>query len=164
MNSPGERIIKMNLARRAGLDKLYADAESEAKRDLARHLSDPLFVSGVSLYWGEGDKRTRHQVRVSNTDPALIRSFLKFLRRFGEVPDERVWVSLIAYPDIPILDCEGYWQRELGLDGSHFQKTVVIQGRGKERKSAYGICVLGVSSTVLKVKMLTWIAELPKNL
>lgn len=159
-----ERAEHMNRLRRRNLDALYETARLEALNTFVRHRIDPLFVAGLALYWGEGDKRTRHQVRITNTDPALIRTFLAFLRIYADLPEERVWVSLIVYPDIVISECEQYWQNALGLGSEHFQKTVVIQGRGTERRSQYGICILGLSSAVLKVKMQTWIAELAKNL
>ena len=159
-----EHMKSMNAARKISLDATYKAAGELARDSFIANMSDQLFVSGLSLYWGEGDKRTRHQVRLTNTDPALVKIFLKFLLKYSELPLERVWVSLIRYPDTTSEGCEMYWQDQLGLGAEHFQKTVEIQGRGTERRSAYGICVVGISSSVLKVKMLTWIAELGKYL
>ncbi|MEI9914167.1 MAG: hypothetical protein WDN66_04285 [Candidatus Saccharibacteria bacterium] len=42
---------------------------------------------GLGLYWGEGNKRSKHSIRLGNTDPALIRYFMKFMMdRFSSEP------------------------------------------------------------------------------
>ena len=60
--------------------------EIQLLRDRARstamsHVADPLFVAGVSLYWAEGSK-TRNDLAISNTDPALLRVFVDWVRTF----------------------------------------------------------------------------------
>ena len=36
-----------------------------------------IYIAGLFLYWGEGSKGNRYEVSVSNTDPAMMRFFLK---------------------------------------------------------------------------------------
>ncbi len=38
-----------------------------------------LYGLGLGIYWGEGEKNTKHQLRVANTDPDVIQVFAKFL-------------------------------------------------------------------------------------
>ncbi len=139
-------------------------ATEEALVDFEKYWPNPLFVAGLALYWGEGDKKTAYQARLTNTDPELIRIFLSFLLTFGDLPKERVWVSLIIYDDLDVSTCELFWQKATNLSADHFQKTVMIKGRSIEKRSPNGICVLGISSVDLKTKMLVWIAELSKRL
>jgi transcriptional regulator with XRE-family HTH domain len=49
-------------------------------------LRDPSYLVGCALYWAEGDKN-RNQVRLANSDPELIRLFVRFLREQFGVPD-----------------------------------------------------------------------------
>lgn len=43
-----------------------------------------LFGMGIGLYWGEGTKANKYSVRLGNTDPALLSTFMEFLTRlFG---------------------------------------------------------------------------------
>src|SRR6185312_4683224 len=38
-----------------------------------------LYGLGIGLYWGEGTKSNKHSVRLGNTDPELIKTFISFL-------------------------------------------------------------------------------------
>lgn len=158
------QVQRMNSAKRVSAEARDKEAVEDARSKFKSHMHETFFISGLSLYWGEGDKRTPYQVRITNTDPGIIRIFLQFLTRYSGIPRERVWISLIIYNDLNRRDCEEFWQKETGLSAEHFQKTVTIQGRGTERRSPNGICVLGVSSVVLKIKMLEWIRLLPLGL
>lgn len=163
-NSNQYQMGLINKARKQSLEQKENRVIDEALTMFNERQLDPLFIAGLCLYWGEGDKRTRHQVRITNTDPGIIRLFLRFLNVYSNILQERVWIALIIYKDLDIETCETFWQKETGLTASHFQKTITIAGKGTERRSPHGICILGISSTELKTKISTWIAELAKRL
>lgn len=54
-----------------------------------------LFHLGVGLYIGEGTK-SRHRVSISNTDPQVIRAFLRFLRQICQVEEKKILPGLIS--------------------------------------------------------------------
>ena len=144
------------------LKKLYEDAESEAKLDCELFKNNPLFVSGVMIYWGEGDKVSKNSFRITNSDPAMIRLFVKFLLEICNVKKDKIRASLLLYPDIDPKQAMNFWNKNTGLASSHFTKSIVIKGRHKTKKLQYGICILVVSSSYLKRKMLVWLKLLPK--
>ena len=37
-----------------------------------------LFGLGIGLYWGEGNKLNKYSVKLGNTDPEMIKLFIKF--------------------------------------------------------------------------------------
>src|SRR6266487_4291168 len=49
-----------------------------------------LFQLALGLYIGEGKKRDREQVALSNSDPRVIRVFLRFLRELCRVDEKRI--------------------------------------------------------------------------
>jgi transcriptional regulator with XRE-family HTH domain len=65
-------------------------------RELARR-GDPFHAAGCMLFWAEG-ARSRNQLRFSNSDPAMIRFFMRFLRAYFAIPDDklRVWCNMHA--------------------------------------------------------------------
>jgi hypothetical protein len=67
-------------------------------RAMARH-GDWLFVAGVMLYWAEGDKGQRNCARISNSDPEVLRLFMRFLRERLAVTDDRVAVTCNLFAD-----------------------------------------------------------------
>ena len=66
------RLCSLNKIYRRYLSKIYEEARIEAKQEFEYFKLHPLFVSGITIYWGEGDKLSRHQIRVGNTDPLMI--------------------------------------------------------------------------------------------
>lgn len=158
------RIRYLNGIRGRHLAKIYREARSEAKKEFEIFKFHPTFISGVSIYWGEGDKATKHLIRVGNIDPLMIKLFVKFLREICGIPRGKIRSHVLLYPDLNPNKCSKYWIKQSGLPLESFNKYVVIQGRHKTRRLPYGVCYVTVSSAYLKEKMFVWLALLPKEL
>lgn len=157
-------IHALNKVRGKHLARLYQNAETEAKIEFETLKFHPLFITGISIYWGEGDKSTSYQVRVANIDPAMIKIFVKFLREVCNVPKQRIRAHLLLYPDLDPALCMDYWIKNSGLSRRNFTKSVVIKGKHKTRRIPYGVCYPTVSSTYLKKKINIWLKLLPREL
>ena len=158
------QVVGVAATRKGSAEQRDRDAEMKARESFQTYWPDPLFVAGLSLYRGGGDKVGRYQVRFTNTDPELIYLFLKFLNAYTPEYKERIWISLIQYAGTNRETNEQFWQAKTMIPTEQFQKTVTIKSKSIERKSPHGICVVGVSSVSLKIKMMTWIAECAKRL
>lgn len=158
------RIIELDRIRGIGLAKAYEDARLEAVKELAVLKYHPLFVAGVMIYWGEGDKRGKNQVRIANTDPTMVLVFVKFLKEVCGIPEDDIRASLLVYPDLDEVLCREHWSKESGIPMQNFRKSTRILGRHKTQRLGYGICNVYVSSSYLKKKILEWIRLLPKEL
>ncbi|MEJ0053756.1 MAG: hypothetical protein WDN10_03480 [bacterium] len=158
------RIIELDRIRGVHLARIYEEAKEEARTDLEILKYNPLFIAGLMLYWGEGDKTTKSQVRLANTDPELIRLFVVFLKNVCNIPEEKVWVSILTYPDIDDEANRRYWSQASGVPLDKFLKSILIQGRHKTKRLGHGVCSIFVSSTYLKVKMIEWLRLLPQEL
>jgi len=158
------RLSKLNEIRGQHLAKLYREARKEAKEEFEYFKFHPIFIAGVAIYWGEGDKASRHMIRVGNVDPLMIKLFVKFLREICGIPKQEIRAYLLLYPDLNPDECKNFWIKQSDLSNKNFNKCVVIQGRHKTKRIRYGVCNVGVSSTYLKEKMFSWLALLPKEL
>src|SRR5260221_10246511 len=58
-----EHLIKMNAGRRILLDKKYKEVEKKARQEFEIYKEKPLFMGGLMLYAGEGDKMTKGVIR-----------------------------------------------------------------------------------------------------
>jgi len=69
----------------------------ESLGSLAAQRGEPLHGIGCMLFWAEGS-RTVNSVELTNSDPALLRLFARFLRRYFDVPDDkfRVWCKITS--------------------------------------------------------------------
>src|ERR1700690_42424 len=53
-------------AQKKQLSKIYIQAEEEAAKEFELFKWFPLFIAGICIFWGEGDKISKHQVRIAN--------------------------------------------------------------------------------------------------
>lgn len=150
-----ERWRFMHKVRRQRLDAYYARAKHEAHEELQRHSSDKLFLSGLMLYFGEGDKSTNNgQVRISNADFRIILIFKRFLEKFYPKESKKMRISILLYPDLDQERCLSWWSRMAMIERDRFYKPVLIKGRHKSRRLQYGVGSLIICNTFLKVKIL----------
>ena len=104
-----------------------------------------LFGLGLGLYWGEGAKRGNGGVRLTNTDPSLVRTFIKFLEKFFAVPKYKLKFSIQIFNDLSEDIALNFWTKQLGVKRNQFYKTIVSEVRGNgtyKHKSEYGVIIL----------------------
>lgn len=150
-------ILKALQVRKEKFQDYVIAARVAARREFEELKEDPLFIAGTMLYWGEGDNTHRSSAtRLTNTNPALIRLFVRFLERACCVQKDKMRIELILYPDLDDLTCRRFWSNITSVPESQFYKTQHIKGRSQKRTSPSGICMVYVSDRVLKEKMLVW--------
>lgn len=153
-----DRMKKMNLARKDRLNILYKEARAEAKNEFKLFKKDPLFISGIMLYLGEGDKsRNSGIVRISNVDFPIIKIFFIFLIKFCKIDKDKIKFWLLLYSDNDEKECKVKWNKETGIPLNNFYKTQVIKGRHKTKRLIYGVGNIIISNKRLKEKILEWI-------
>ncbi len=155
------RIENLNKIRGKHLQKLYLKAQNEATEDFNVLKYHPLFVAGIMLYWGEGDKASPHRISLTNTDPNMVKIFVSFIREFCKIDEKRIKVWLLLYPNLDEATCKKYWITQAGLENIDFNKSMVIQGRHATKRLGHGVCTVVLSSRYFKEKMLIWIKLFP---
>jgi transcriptional regulator with XRE-family HTH domain len=128
-------------------------AFQEEGRALARN-GDALHVTGVMLYWAEGDKGSKNCARLSNSDPDLLRVFVEFLRTHLAVPDDKLRVTCHLFADHleRQFEIEQFWLDLLDLPRSCLCKSFVnvyskYSQKKRQNKLPYGTTRVSVSST-----------------
>jgi transcriptional regulator with XRE-family HTH domain len=114
-----------NRARRAAREaKAIADAASQV-RELAE---SELFVAGVAAYWCEGAKtkpwRTAVRVQFINSDPGLIRLFVRWLQLVGVEP-ERITYRVAMHPTADEREARVFWASVVGVSPEYFHRTTL---------------------------------------
>lgn len=154
------RIKNLNKERGDTLKAWYAEASREATLELERFKEDPLFISALMAYWGEGDKLSKNHVRITNTDPVMLALFRKFILEYCDISDSKIHGALFLYEDLDEDTCKAFWMKHTGI--TTFHKTMILPGRHKTRRLPYGTCTMIISNTYLKKKINIWIDLLPK--
>ncbi|NIR49424.1 hypothetical protein GWO43_13020, partial [candidate division KSB1 bacterium] len=122
-----------------------------------------LFGIGVGLYWGEGNKRNKHSVRLGNTDPKLIKKFIEFLKVAYCVDVKRLKFGLQVFSDMSPRHAQTFWEKELGISSNQFQKVVVTPARGVgnyRNKTQYGVLTVYLNNKKLRDVICTTIENL----
>ena len=121
-------------------------------RERARS-SDPLYLAGCMLYWAEGSK-SRNDVRLTNSDPDLVKLFCRFLTESLSVPTAGITLRLNVYLNngLAIEEIEAYWLELLDLDRGCLRKhsidSMPTSSSGQRtNRLPYGVCTVSVYST-----------------
>jgi transposase len=115
---------------------------------------DLLHAQGCMLYWGEGGKG-RNSIQFVNSDPVMMRFFMKFLRESLSVPNDEITFHIYCYTNngLAVEQIEQYWLEVLELPASCKRKTITDpqpkSSQQKSRKLIYGVCKVGVTKTRL---------------
>lgn len=143
--------------------KKHEEYRTAAIRDFNELKDDPLFLAGIMLYWGEGEKQPKSSVvRLGNSEPEMIRIFYLFLTKILGISQEKISAWLLLYPDLIDSIQKNFWSKTSGISLEQFKKSIYIKGRHSSRRLSYGVCTLVVHSRALKERMLKWI-ELYQN-
>lgn len=113
---------------------------------------DPLFVTGCMPYWAEGAKG-RNQVKFANSDPEMVRLFVRFLRTYWNVDDTiRVTCNLFADHLERQREIEDFWLKTAGVSRTSLCKSTVnvyskYSQKKRQNRLPYGTCRITVSRT-----------------
>lgn len=123
-------------------------------------LDQILKTAGIMLYWGEGTKG-HGSVAFSNSDPEMIKVFLKFLREICGTSEDRLRVSVHAYEDHNINELKKYWSNVTKISTKKFYKPYIHrQKTGTYRKSSkYGTISVQYNDKKLLDTINDWIVE-----
>ena len=159
-----KQITMMSRARSMYWQKQREIARTEARDHFKSLAKQPLFIASTMLYWAEGDSKLKNPIRLTNTDPRMIRLYIKYLTQILNVSKEKIRVELILYPDLNEEQCLMFWSKVTQLPKSQFYKTQFIKGRHPTHRLSQGICMIILSSRLLKEKFLVWIDLLSQKL
>ena len=116
----------------------------------------------VGLYWGEGTRRNTISVRLANSDPLLLRVFVRFLTTICGVQPAKLRVHLILHEDVNLKRALEFWSRQLAIPLSQFNKTTQIPSRGRgtyRTRSLYGTASVYVHNSKLRHLLAGWVEQ-----
>ena len=112
-----------------------------------------LFGMGLGLYWGEGTKASKNSVRLGNSDPNLVKTFMRFLIECFGVRKGDFRFSLQLFKDIDKDAATRFWSSRLGVRTDQFTKPTVSPSQSQgtyKRRSQYGVVTLYYHNTRLR--------------
>lgn len=114
-----------------------------------------LHAAGCMLFWAEGS-RARNTLEFVNSDPAMMKFFVRFLRSCYRVPTAKMKVTcnLFADHESRQREIEDFWLRMLNLPRSCLRQSTVnrfskYSQKKRRNKLPYGTCRITVCDTRL---------------
>jgi transcriptional regulator len=145
------------------IDKLHRKAEKDIKKITKKEL----WLMGVMLYWAEGSKERRFatNIQFSNSDPVMIKLFLKWLMDVCEIDLNRINFSVYLHENHKhrLNKVVNYWIKQTGfskkyLTGVYFKKGNPKTKRTNIGENYYGVVRIRVRrSSDLNRKIIGWI-------
>lgn len=138
-----------------------------AAKEAGRLMRDPLFVSGISLYWAEGYKRGADgskwkSVDFANSDPEMVKLMMEFFRNVCKVEENKFKAQIIAHKNVDIKKAVGYWSNLTNIGKECFIKTYnSTNGKAKNKRRGnrltYGTIHIRINDVNLFFKIIGWI-------
>lgn len=109
---------------------------------------------GLGLWWGEGSKLHKGTIRLGNTDPELIKTFVSFLIQILGVRKNKIRFGLQIFSDIDPVVAKKFWIDKLCISEEQMLPSVVVTHSGKsgtyKRKVQYGVLTVYCSNVKLR--------------
>lgn len=156
---------KRAIAIRANAAQRRAGVHADALAQIGALSESELFVAGVAIYWAEGSKnkpwRTGARVSFLNSDPAMIRLFLCWLRLVG-IDADRLQFRVCIHESADVEEAEAFWADVVSAPRSEFQRTTLKRHNPRTTRRNVGsgyhgcLCVSVRRSTDLNLRIAGW--------
>ena len=164
-------LLKRNKNQTYLANKRKDEARKTAKAEIKSLSDNNLFLIGLALYWAEGYKRPKvkngrelpsHPISLTNSDPALVRMFLVFLRKICKVPEEKITADLRIFQYLNKNEVVKFWVKETGIPETRFGKTYLgisrsSMGKRPFNRLPFGVIQIRINDTNLFHKIMGWI-------
>lgn len=122
-----KRLAGLRGAQRRHEQRVQVRSEivAKAEREIGSISARELWLIGVALYWAEGHKEKEYRggalVQFTNSDPWMLKMFLKWLEEFVGISMDRLRLSLYIHENSQnsIKQAKEYWKKILGVPEIH---------------------------------------------
>ncbi|MBI4119727.1 MAG: helix-turn-helix domain-containing protein [Parcubacteria group bacterium] len=153
-----KRIENYRETRKRHREALLAKIYAREKKVLLPLTKRDLLISGLFLYWGEGTKTKVAEASISNTNPAVVKAFIYWLKRGFGINRSKLVVKLHLYSDMNIKQEISYWSKTLSIPLTQFNKPYIKKSRfsslSYKNGFGHGTCNVTVRNATLSKKIL----------
>ncbi len=125
---------------------------------------EKLKIAGIMLYWAEGTLKG-NSVDFVNSNPEMIKIFLKFLRQICGVSEERLRLYIYSYPHLNLEKIKKYWAEISEISLNQFTKPYIRKNNLNVscRKLPYGLVHIRYNDKRLLKTIDSWINDYEKE-
>ncbi len=175
VNINNQYLIGRERARRTRLRNVASRNDEifrVCKEEIVPFSTRDLWIAGLMIYAGEGNKSSivsNQHVDVANSDPNILRIFIRFLVEICLIPKEKIKIRLILYKDINIEEAYRYWSEELNIPRVQFRKEFIKPSYKDSpyrhlRRSHYGTAHVCLYDVKVYRRIMGWLKAIYENL
>jgi len=126
-------------------EKRLEEYLKEAKQILFPFSKKDLLISGLFLYWGEGN------------DPGVLKFTKYWYLKALNISEKDMKIHLHLYKDMNVIEEINYWSKQLDIPKSQFIRPYIKKSKKNDidqKGFGHGTCALVVHNTVIKEKIL----------
>jgi len=152
-----------NITRRSYSEANYFANRNKPQYNIKKTLNNVehrLKIAGIMLYWAEGTQKGC-TVDFANSNPKMVKIFLRFLREICGVNESRLRLYLYAYSYQDLKKLKLYWHDVTCIPLDQFTKPYVRKGTKNHsgRKLVYGLVHIRYNDKRLLELIQSWIKE-----
>ena len=153
----------VGIKRRSYSDAGYLSYGDKPRFSIKKKLTvsdEKLKVAGTMLYWAEGTLKGG-TVDFANSDPRMVKIFLKFLRKICGVKEDRLRIYLYTYSYLDLDGVKKFWRDVTNISIKQFTKPYIREGHPNlsKRKLAHGLVHVRYNDKRLLGTIDSWIKE-----
>lgn len=157
--------------RQSRMDRVR-EIKSLAEKEIGHINKRELWLLGIALYWAEGSKERERsigqRIAFNNSDPLMIRLFVKWLKECCFIKNEDIKYELYIHENSfnKLETVKMYWAKVLGnpIDVVYFKKNKQSVYRRNTGEDYYGLVRVTVKkSSYLNRKISGWVNGVCKN-
>src|SRR3989338_3368152 len=133
-----QRIERFRATMQKKRDTRMDDVYAQAQKRVGPLSKREFLLAGLFLYWAEGSKTSPSTTALTNTDPAMLLFFIRWLERCFRIPKKRMIVKLHLYSDMDIPKQTNFWLRTLDLKTSALRRVYVKKSDSNKRLNYKG--------------------------
>lgn len=167
--------LKGGQAKRKQRIEKFNAITNKAESEIGKISKRELWLLGIALYWAEGSKEKESRpgsgINFSNSDPEMIKLFLKWLIEVVNVPKNRIGCEIYTHDvykdEVPRF--QRYWSEKTGLPLSYFNKVYFKRNKINTKRENIGDLYNGqlrvkvYASSSLNRQITGWVRGINKN-
>ncbi len=122
------RIEKYRNTRLKNREEKLKNIYNQISKEIGILSERELFLAGLFLYWGEGTKAARDMVAFTNTDPDMVKFFIRWINLFG-IEKNSLKVKLHLYSDMDVEEKVEFWSNQLSIPKQNFRKPYIKESK-----------------------------------
>jgi transposase-like protein len=170
-------LIKRNKAQSHIARKKAKETRKKYSSKIKRLSFENLELIGLALYWAEGYKKpiirngrevSSHPISFTNSDPEMIKIFLRFIREIFQVQENRIRANLRIFKHMDEESAINFWTKKTSLPKENFSKTFVSKhplstSRRPFNRLPFGVIQIRINDTQLFHKVMGSIEGIKKQ-